>query len=125
MKTFWGSVAAAVLLLLASGGAAAPPATGGTTRIPQFENSEVRVWKSIVTPNAPLAMHRHEHPRVLVALTGGDMKIVQQTGESEMNHWETGKAYWLTSSKPGTMHADVNAGTKTIEVMVIELKNAQ
>lgn len=134
MKNFWGSVAAAAILLLAAGGAARPTGqtigqttgqTGGTVRVPQFENDDVRVWKATVTPNAPLAMHRHEHPRVIIPLIGGEMKIVQQTGESEMNHWEAGKAYWLTTSKPGTMHADVNVGQKTIEVMVVELKNAQ
>lgn len=122
MKKFWGSVAAAAVLLLVSGGAAPP--VGGTQRIEQLDNGDVHVWKTTVMPNAPLAMHRHEHPRVIIALSGGDMKIVQQSGESEMNHWETGKAYWLTASKPGTMHADVNVGTKSIEVMVVELKNA-
>jgi hypothetical protein len=125
MKKFWGSIAAAAVLLLASGGAAAPDQAGGTRRVAEFENSEVRVWKSFVTPHAPLTMHRHDHPRVIVALAGGDMKIVQQSGAIEMNHWKTGKAYWLPSSKPGEMHADVNAGTTPIEVMVIELKNAQ
>jgi hypothetical protein len=124
MKKFWCSMAAAAVLLLASGGAATPDQPSATKRIPEFENDDVRVWKSIVTPNAPLTMHRHEHPRVIIALTGGDMKIVQQTGESEMNHWETGKAYWLPTTKPGAMHADVNAGTQPIEVMVVELKNA-
>ena len=62
---------------------------------------------------------------MIVPLSGGDMKIVQLSGASEMNHWETGKAYWLTSTAPGTLHADVNAGSKPIEVMVIELKNAR
>jgi predicted component of type VI protein secretion system len=115
---------AVAVLLLVSGGAISQQ-KGGTTRIAEFENDEVRVWKAIVTPNAPLAMHRHDHPRVIVALAGGDMKIVQQSGESEMNHWETGKAYWLPTTEPGKMHADVNAGSQPIEVMVVELKNAR
>lgn len=91
----------------------------------EFENDDVRVWKAIVTPNNPLTMHRHDHPRVIVALRGGDMKIVQQAGGSEMDHWETGKAYWLPATKPGQMHADVNAGGQPIEVMVVELKKEQ
>jgi hypothetical protein len=62
---------------------------------------------------------------VIVALAGGDMKIVQQSGGSETDHWETGKAYWLPATKPGSMHADVNIGGKAIEVVVIELKNAR
>lgn len=92
-----------------------------TQRFPQFENSEVKVWKSVVYPNQPLTMHRHEHGRVIVALRGGTMKIVEQGGASESHVWETGKAYWLPANPPGTMHADVNAGTEPIEVMVVEV----
>jgi hypothetical protein len=93
-----------------------------TQRVQQFENNEVKVWKSTVVPNAPLAMHRHEHPRVIIALTGGAMKIVEQDGSSKIHNWETGKAYWLPANQPGEMHSDVNAGIKPIEVMVVELK---
>jgi hypothetical protein len=31
-------------------------------------------------------------------------------------------AYWLPTNPPNTMHADVNAGDKPIEVMVVELE---
>ncbi len=94
-----------------------------TLRFPQFENEDVRVWKSVVLPNAPLTMHRHDHPRVIVALSGGIMKIVEQGGATETHVWETGKAYWLPANPPNTMHADVNAGDKPIEVMVVELSH--
>jgi beta-alanine degradation protein BauB len=93
-----------------------------TQRIPQFENDDVKVWKSVVYPNAPLTMHRHEHPRVIIALSGGTMKIVENSGAAESHVWETGKAYWLPKNPPNTMHADVNAGDKPIEVMVVELE---
>jgi quercetin dioxygenase-like cupin family protein len=93
-----------------------------TQRVPLFENDEVKVWKSVILPEAPLAMHRHEHPRVIVAMTGGTMKIVEQNGPAESHVWETGKAYWLPANPPNTMHADVNAGDKPIEVVVVELK---
>ena len=94
-----------------------------TQRFPQFENDEVKVWKSTVMPNTPLAMHRHEHGRVIIALSGGTMKIVEQNGASESHNWETGKAYWLPANPPGEMRSDVNAGDKPIEVMVVELKH--
>jgi uncharacterized RmlC-like cupin family protein len=94
-----------------------------TQRVPQFENGDVQVWKSVVLPNAPLTMHRHEHPRVIIALSGGTMKIVDQTGAAEEHLWETGKAYWLPANPPNTMHADVNGGDKPIEVMVVELEH--
>ncbi len=64
-----------------------------TQRLPQFQNDDVKVWKSVVLPNARLAMHRHDHPRVIIALTGGTMNIVPQDGPTEQHVWETGRAY--------------------------------
>jgi quercetin dioxygenase-like cupin family protein len=98
---------------------------GAQPRIPQFENSDVKVWKTTVMPHAPLTMHTHDHPRVLVALSGGVMKIVYEDGGSETHRWETGKAYWLSSEEGKRRHADVNQGDKPIEVMVVELENAK
>jgi quercetin dioxygenase-like cupin family protein len=96
-----------------------------TQRIPQFENEDVKVWKSVVLPSAPLTMHRHDHPRVIIALSGGTMKIVTENGPAETHVWETGMAYWLPANPPNTRHADVNAGEKPIEVMVVELEKEQ
>ena len=96
--------------------------TAATRRIPQLENQSVKVWKSVILPNQPLTMHRHEAGRVIVALKGGTLKIVQASGESRQVKWDTGSAYWLDADPPGTTHADVNPGPDTIEVMVVELK---
>lgn len=98
--------------------------TARTGREPLFENAEVKVWKSLVVPNNPLPLHRHEHPRVIIALQGGTMKILEETGQSETQHWETGKAYWLPANAPGTRHQDVNVGDKPIEVVVVELEKS-
>jgi hypothetical protein len=94
-------------------------------RIPQFENEDVKVWKTTVMPNAPLAMHTHDHPRVIVALSGGTMKVVNEDGTSEVHRWDTGKAYWLSLEEGKKRHADSNQGAKPIEVMVVELKKAK
>ena len=99
----------------------APPAQ--TQRVPQFENDDVKVWRLVIRADAPLAMHRHEHPRVIIALSGGTMNIVEDNGTSAAHVWQTGKAYWLPANPPNTMHADVNQGGKPIEVMVVELKH--
>ena len=123
MKRF--SVRWVVIMALVLAGVGVVRSQNGATqtqRFPQFENEDVKVWKSVVMPNAPLTMHRHEHPRVIIALSGGTMKIVQSDGKSESHVWETGKAYWLPMNTPGTTHADVNAGDKPIEVMVVELE---
>jgi quercetin dioxygenase-like cupin family protein len=100
-----------------------PQAQKQTRRIPQFDNETVKVWRSVIAPNAPLTMHRHEHPRVIVALNGGTISIVEDNGKSHAHVWETGKAYWLPANPPKTMHADVNNGDQPIEVMVVELKH--
>src|ERR1700722_16646672 len=114
--------AAAALLLGAFAVLHSQTAPTQTQRVPQFDNEDVKVWKSGVMPGARMLMHRHEHPRVIIALSGGTMKIVDPQGKSESHLWETGKAYWLPANPPGTMHSDGNAGDKPIEVMVVELE---
>lgn len=90
----------------------------------QFENEDVAVWKAVVAPDAPLTMHTHQHPRVIIAITGGTMKVVNEDGTFEMHPWETGKAYWLPATQGQKRHADANTGSKPIEVMVVELKKS-
>lgn len=117
------AVAAALALATFAAGFALAHTVTQTSREPQFENSSVKVWKSVVLPDSPLPLHRHEHPRVIVALVGGTMKILEDSGQSEEHAWQTGKAYWLPANAPGTRHQDVNVGDRPIEVMVVELQN--
>ena len=63
------------------------------------------------------AFHAH-------ALADGIIEVVNEDGTSEMHRWETGHAYWLPASQGLKRHADVNTGSKAIEVMVVELKKA-
>jgi len=92
-------------------------------REPQFENEDVRVWKAIVLPNQPLALHRHDHGRTIVALKGGTMEVVDGKGQTKKKMvWESGKAYWLGVDPAGEDHADLNRGKAPIEVMVVEMR---
>jgi quercetin dioxygenase-like cupin family protein len=122
MKIFSFRLAALAVVLVFAVGVRSQNNANQTQRFPQFDNEDVKVWRSVVMPNAPLTMHRHDHPRVIIALSGGTMKIVDSQGKSEEHVWETGKAYWLPANPPGTLHADVNAGDKPIEVMVVSLE---
>ncbi len=114
------------LLSFAAGGGlvwATQQTPGATRREPQFENQYLRVWKSIIMPNQPLALHRHEHGRALVALVGGRLSVVDKDGNAlDTYDWESGKAYWLAADPPGQMHADVNKSGRPIEVIVVELQ---
>jgi len=93
-----------------------------TVRTPQFDNESVRVWKTLIAPGQPLTMHRHEHGRVIVALSSGTLRIVKESGESKTVTWEKGNAYWLPADPPGEKHGDLNDGPDPIEVMVVEMK---
>jgi beta-alanine degradation protein BauB len=125
MRRYASHMLVAVVAILATVAITRSQQSTTTQRYPQFENEDVKVWRSVVYPGAPLTMHRHDHPRVIVALKGGDMKIVEDSGKSEDHPWETGHAYWLPANPPNTQHTDVNAGTEPIEVMVVELEKAK
>lgn len=116
------SVALSVLVVVSVATLLAQTSSTTTRRMPQFENTHVTVWKSIIMPKQPLSMHRHEFGRTIVALKGGKLTIVEKSGEKKIVDWETGKAYWLDADPPGTEHADVNEGSEPIEVMVIQMK---
>ena len=60
-------------------------------REPQFENEHVKVWKSIILPNQPLRLHRHENGRALIALTDGSLKVINEENEQvDTYEWESG-----------------------------------
>lgn len=95
----------------------------GTRREPQFENSHVAVWKSIILPNQPLALHRHDLGRTIVALKGGTLDVVDKNGKTlQQMTWETGKAYWLDADPPNQEHGDLNRTKEPIEVIVVQMK---
>ena len=95
-----------------------------TRRVPQFENEHVLVWKSIIVPNQPLEMHRHDNPRAIIALKGGTLTVTSDAGDMHGMTWETGSAYWLEADPPGELHGDVNEGDEPIEVIVVQMKDA-
>jgi hypothetical protein len=49
-----------------------------TVTLARFEGGSWKVWKSIILPNQPLSLHRHEHGRALIALKGGTLKAVDE-----------------------------------------------
>ncbi len=97
-----------------------PMATTGRT--PYFDNEHVTVWKSVIAPNQPLAMHRHDHPRAIIALKGGTLTVVTDSGERHEMTWESGDAYWLEADPPGELHGDINEGSEPVEVIVVQMK---
>ncbi|MCL9685296.1 hypothetical protein MJ258_13575 [Legionella sp. EUR-108] len=121
MKNYW-RIALAVLLGTTTGLVQAKGEL--TKRVEQFSNSKVTVWKTIIYPASgqALAMHRHEHDRVVVALTDGLLKITTNKGKTHYLKLEKDKAYYLGKDVPNELHNDVNMTNHAVKVMVIELK---
>jgi beta-alanine degradation protein BauB len=113
-----------LILLIYSGILFAEPSL--TQRIPLLSNEKVTVWKTIVYPNKnqTLKMHRHEHDRVVVALTDGTFKITNDKGKTHYLKLEKDKAYFLTKDIPGEFHQDENMTNHPIRVIVVELSSA-
>lgn len=117
------TAAAIVLTTVAGASAVQQTQAAQTRREPQFENENVRVWKSIILPNQPLTLHRHEFGRTIVVLKGGTLDIVDASGKTTKQVvWETGKAYWLDKDPAGQQHGDLNRGREPMEVIVVEMR---
>ncbi len=131
MKAIFAGIAGLTVALAACGQPAAEEQASAdgetveqvTRRVPQLENEHVEVWKTIVLPNQPLSMHRHDNPRAIIALKGGTLTLVTEAGDERDMVWETGSAYWLDVDPEGELHGDVNKGAEAIEVIVVQLKN--
>ena len=103
------------------GVAAAGDAARGASR--SSRTSTCSVWKSIIMPNQPLALHRHDLGRTIVALKGGTLDVVDAKGKTKKQMtWESGKAYWLGADPADEQHGDMNRGKEPMEVIVVEMK---
>jgi quercetin dioxygenase-like cupin family protein len=123
MRLKWIASVGVIATVFAAGVAIGQQAST-SRREPQFENSEVQVWKSIISPGTPLGLHRHDHGRALISLNGGTLNVVDAAGKViDVYKLEAGKAMWLDADKAGTQHADVNPGKTPVEVIVVQLKN--
>ena len=125
MKKFFiknPSLALLILMLLVIS-RATQAETQTTNRISQFTNNQVNVWKTIIYPASKqvLKMHRHEHSRVIVALTNGVLKITNDKGKVHYFVLEKDKAYYLAKDTPHELHMDENITHHPIKVMVIEI----
>lgn len=99
-----------------------PLSAATTHREKQCENSDVIVWKTIIAPHQTLPMHRHEHRRVVVALTDLDLTIKTNHDASHQFAMKRGTARILPPNRPKELHCDINNSDHLMEAMVIEFQ---
>jgi len=84
----------------------------------EFENAKVRVLRATYGPHEKSVMHSHPDA-VAIYLTDGKVKFTFADGKTADNNGKAGTALWT----PATTHLPENAGDKTFEVLVVELKD--
>src|SRR5262245_30409368 len=88
----------------------------------ELDNEHVRIVRVTHAPNSKASMHQHSSlPRVVVQLTGGEVRITDSSGKSTIIHTVPGRFAYVPGAKT-LPHEDQNLGTNTVEALLIELK---
>lgn len=83
----------------------------------QLENDNVRVTRHRMAPGARTGFHRHEFDYVIVPVTGGRMRILED-GKEKIADLSPGLAYFRPA---GVEHDIQNGGDQELVFVEIEL----
>jgi len=83
----------------------------------EFENESVRVLRISYAPGEKSVMHNHPNA-VAVFLTDGTTKMTTPDGKSQDTPAKAGGALWT----PAGSHLPQNVGSKSFELILVELK---
>lgn len=83
----------------------------------QIDNERVRVTRHHLTPGAHTGFHRHEFDYVVVPLTQGRMRILEDS-EERFSELSPGVAYFRPA---GVEHDVFNGGDRDLTFVEIEL----
>ncbi|KTD46640.1 hypothetical protein Lrub_1562 [Legionella rubrilucens] len=108
-----------ILLILGSAAAFAAPCD--TKRDLLLDNSETKVWRSTLCPNQQLPYHTHEHARVAIPAENGMLKVIYQSGKTEVIQLRKNQPIFLDKAQGKEAHQDVNITQKILHITVIEL----
>ena len=85
----------------------------------EFENDKVRVLHALYKPHDRLEMHSHP-AKAEVQITEGTLRIFTADGKWRDDSGRAGEFFWLEP----TRHAVENSGDAAVELVEIEMKNA-
>ncbi|MDX1836001.1 hypothetical protein DIZ81_13095 [Legionella taurinensis] len=108
-----------ILFLLGSATAFAAPCD--TKRDLLLDNSETKVWRSTICPNQQLPFHTHEHARVAIPAEDGTLKVIYQSGKTEVIQLKKNQPIFLDKAQGKEAHQDLNTTQNILHITVIEL----
>jgi quercetin dioxygenase-like cupin family protein len=83
------------------------------------ENPSARVYNWTLAPGATSALHTHERPYLILAVTPMQLKMTGQDGTSMTHEVKAGDFHWIDMK---VSHSLTNAGTSEGQIVEIELK---
>ena len=84
----------------------------------EFENNQVRVTRVKIGPGETVPLHEHKLNRVVVYLTGQNVRATTADGKVETLQHKAGEVSWGGAMK----HTETNLSKEPFEVVVVELK---
>ena len=83
------------------------------------ENPSARIYKWVLAPGATSAMHTHERPYLIVAVSTVQLTMTAPDGKSFTHEVKAGDFHWVDSK---VTHTLANAGATEGQIVEIELK---
>jgi len=83
------------------------------------ENPCARAYRWTLAPGATSAMHTHERPYLIVAVTGFPLKMTAPDGQSAAHEVKAGDFHWVDAK---VTHSLTNEGSAEAQIIEIELK---
>jgi beta-alanine degradation protein BauB len=83
------------------------------------ENSSARAYKWTLAPGATSAMHAHERPYLIIAVTAFPLKMTAADGQSFTHDVKPGDFHWVDAR---VTHSLSNEGSSEAQIVEIELK---
>lgn len=94
-----------------------------TKRKVLIDNSQTKVWQTMLCPNQPLAYHTHQTARVIMAEKNVSLLVKYKSGKQNTIMLKANTPVFLSKNQGLEPHQDVNLSGAPIKVTVVELQN--
>lgn len=83
-----------------------------------IDTPAIRVWRWTLANGHSTGQHRHGYDYVVVPVTGGTLRVIDQAGESTAMHQVAGEPY---ARSAGVEHEVVGADSRDVVFVEVEL----